>query len=168
MSGDTPNAPSTTTRSNGARSAAPLSREPSTTTTFARPLSSVRAAAAAPESDFSITTFAPMASRSGRAIAGSAPDIERPIAGNDRCRLQHPRKRHRRQQLALGPAARRQFTVEVGERFKFRSDEALAGRCKDAASRDLSTIPPVRSWPLTMCRRRSSIVSAEMFAPLAH
>ena len=40
------------------------SREPSTTTTFARPLSSARAAANAPKSVSSMVTFAPMALRS--------------------------------------------------------------------------------------------------------
>ena len=34
-------------------------------------------------------------------------------------------------QLALRRAARGQFTIEIGEQFKFRSDEALAGRCEE-------------------------------------
>ena len=54
----------------------------------------------------------------GRAIAGSAPDIEGAIARNDHRRLQHPRQRQRRQELASRAATRRQFAIEIGERIQ--------------------------------------------------
>src|SRR3984885_1727263 len=64
-------------------------------------------------------------SENRRAIARSARDIERTVAGDDRRRLEQPREAHRREQAAELRPSCRQLAIQIRQRLVLRPDEAL-------------------------------------------